>query len=512
MREFKKTVRVAIAGVTMLVSGCGGPAGADPNRAGTAGPDTLAVAIEAYIRRTMDWYGMPALSAAVVSRGEVVYAGSHGVVDVVAGEPVSDDHLYQLSSSSKLFSSTALMALVQDGSVELDGTVGDYLPGAPAAWRHVTVRQLLSHQSALPDIVRCDGSRGEAAHLACTVALADPGEAGDRFEYNQTNYFLVQKILERATGRSLPEFVVERLFAPLGIEGVRYEGSSEARFPGLVSSYYPDGEGGVEPREYDFPTYLYAAAGLNASLNALVAWVTAFQAGAIIERAVMEEMWTAPDFNDGRRSPYALGWDVRPHAPGHRSVGHEGGGLTTVRIFPADSLAVVVLVSGYASRFAPDEVAADIAGMVEPSLVDGFSGMVAQMREALQDGDAARAVDVFAQTAGEDELSAGRVERAFNRMAYELIHFRRFADAATLLEAGVGHLSESWILHDTLGEALLGAGDEEAAVAHYRRSLELNGDNDNAREVLESLGRLPSSTGAPTAVVGRSRPGGNRVG
>ncbi len=455
----------------------------------------LSSRVDAYIAGAMEWYGIPGLSIAVVSRGDVLHVASYGLADLESGIAATNATLYQLSSSAKIFSSTALMTLVENGLIELDAPVGQILPGTPAAWQHVTPRQLLAHISGLPDIVRCD-TLHEAEAVACALELGDPRPPGERFEYNQTNYYLVQKLIERATGTSLPDYVADRMFEPLGVTGAVYAGDSAEPLPGRARSYYPDGNGGWEEREYHFPVYLYAAAGLNASLDAVVAWVRAMQAGRILAAGTREVMWHPPALNDGSVPGYALGWDVGRHGAGHVSVGHSGGRLTTVRLFPRDSLAVVVLANGSAWSLNPDEIAEGLAALVVPEIQSPGSRLASDMREALTRATAAadsftatgtrEALDIYVRFLS-DPSPDPSVEGAMNELGYDLLERGLTAAAIEVLRLTAEAFPESWNAHDSLGEAYAESGNIELARAEYRRSLELNPDNDHAREVLRGL-------------------------
>ena len=451
-----------------------------------AGSRSLPAEVDVYVARAMDWYGIPALSVAIVSRGEVVHAASYGVADLPSGVPATNATLYQLSSTAKIFAASAFMTLVEDGLVALDAPVGTHLPEAPEAWRHVTVRQLLAHLSGLPDIVACDRlPEGEA--VECALKLGEPDPPGERFAYNQTNYYLVQKILERTTGSSLPDFVARRTFASLGITGALYAGESSETIPGRASSYYPDGDGGVQPREYSFPPYLFAAAGLNASLDAVVTWVRALEAGRLLRPETVAEMWREPTLNDGSVSSYALGWDLKTHAPGHRSAGHSGGRLTAVRIFMQDSLAVVVLANGSAMRIDPDAIAEELAALIVPEVQAPGDRLASEMRAALADSGIGAALELHARFASDPSRMDDSVEDAMNSLGYELLGRRQTGDAVDVLRVTAESFPDSWNAHDSLGEAYLAHGNVEAARAEYERSLELNPENENAWEVLRGL-------------------------
>ena len=91
----------------------------------------------------------PAASIAVVKDGTVVLAKGYGLSDVEKSIKATEQTVYQLASVTKPFTAMAILMLVEDGKLSLDGKITEILPGLPAAWAPVTVRHLLSHTSGI---------------------------------------------------------------------------------------------------------------------------------------------------------------------------------------------------------------------------------------------------------------------------------------------------------------------------------------------------------------------------
>jgi tetratricopeptide (TPR) repeat protein len=231
------------------------------------------------------------------------------------------------------------------------------------------------------------------------------------------------------------------------------------------------------------------------SLEAVVVWMRALEAGALLDPETMAEMWREPELADGHMSNYALGWDWRTHGAGHRSVGHSGGHLTTVRVFPQDSLAVVVLANGSAWSVDPDRIAEGLAALVVPEILSAGSRLAWEMRagfaavatEGRARTGAHEALDLYGRVAADPDRLDASVEREMNRLGYELLERGRTGDAVEVLRLTAAVFPDSWNAHDSLGEAYLADGNTELARMEYRRSLELNPENENAREVLRGL-------------------------
>ena len=102
-----------------------------------------------YIERILAEQGMPGMSIAVLSAGEILLAKSYGFASLEPRIPATTQTLYGLGSISKQFAATAVMMLVQDGDVRLDSPINRYVPNLPDSWSEVTVHHLLTHTSGI---------------------------------------------------------------------------------------------------------------------------------------------------------------------------------------------------------------------------------------------------------------------------------------------------------------------------------------------------------------------------
>jgi murein DD-endopeptidase MepM/ murein hydrolase activator NlpD len=182
-----------------------------------------------------------------------------------------------------------------------------------------------------------------------------------------------------------------------------------------------------------------------------------------------------------------MGWDLRTHAPGHRSAGHEGGGLATFRRFIEDDLTVIVLSNGTANRFNPDQIAEGIAGLVVPEIRSAAAHLTDRMKLAIIDQGIEEALRLYRDFIADRLPGDEPTEREMNSLGYDLLHLGRPEQAIEILKSNIERYPESSNAHDSLGEAFLEAGNRDRARTHYRRSLDLDSSNDNAIRVLETL-------------------------
>ncbi|MFD9488030.1 serine hydrolase domain-containing protein [Streptomyces sp. NPDC059991] len=184
------------------------------------------------LQRTLDQLvgaaGGPPGAIAVLKRGDRAEVYRAGVGDIESGRlPRPTDHM-RLASVSKAYSGAVALRLVDQGRLTLDTTIGGRLPGLPAAWCKVTLRQLLNHTSGLPDFTASDDFRrilGEDPHhvfdsrrlldFAAGEPLAFP--PGSRYQYSNSDNIAVALMAEAATGRRYEDLLKRLVYHPLGL-------------------------------------------------------------------------------------------------------------------------------------------------------------------------------------------------------------------------------------------------------------------------------------------------------
>jgi CubicO group peptidase (beta-lactamase class C family) len=333
--------------------------------------------------------GVPGITMAVVRDGKVFHKTIRGTADMATHAPVTSSTPFQLSSTTKLFSSTAVLRLVADGKVQLDDGIGSYLADLPPAWRSVTIRQLLSHTSGLPDITRTSGELDLVADdwaQALPIVADAPFQfqPGHGWSYTQTNYALLQRLVEQVSGSSFEAFLEAHLFQPLGMHDTFFPDARRS----CAANYERNKDGHVVPRPgLAFPAYVHAAGGLCASLDDLLAWSAALEAGKVIPRALLDEARAPAKLADGSLAriagpmSYGLGRAVDT-TPGHRWAGHSGGNSTAFRHYIDDRLTVVVLHNGASD---PDAIASAVAATMLQATTGGNAQ--ANLWDAAGDGD-----------------------------------------------------------------------------------------------------------------------------
>ncbi len=181
------------------------------------------------IAEEMPASGVPGMSYAVVTDGEITAVGAHGVVRGGGDEEVTADTPFLTGSISKSFTALAVMQLVEAGEIDLETDVGRYLDvlsGRPAG--AVTIRQLLSHTSGFSTL---QGNSGAAASRESSegrdvlarrverVAEVAPARGPDeRWEYSNVNYQVLGRLVEVVSGEEFQAYVGTHVLEPVGMD------------------------------------------------------------------------------------------------------------------------------------------------------------------------------------------------------------------------------------------------------------------------------------------------------
>jgi CubicO group peptidase (beta-lactamase class C family) len=307
----------------------------------------------ALLKARMTEQHIPALQVAVVVDGRVVMSEAYGIADIEQRIPASQQTLFPINSATKSLTGVAIMQLVEAGKVDLEAPISRYLDGLPETWRAIRIRQLLAHSSGLPNIVDEKGLIGggtDAQAWAKVQTLPMDGETGAAFAYNQTNYVLLGRLIEKMSGQPFERFLGERQFAPANMSHAQF-GDGYDIVPGRARVYIREraGRGAAADALYhwidDIPVSTRAGAGLYTTADELAGWIIALQSGRLLSKpASIARMWQPDTLNSGKPNIWAMGWPILGGTK-RRAIGGIGGGRSTFFIYPDDGVAVIVMTN-----------------------------------------------------------------------------------------------------------------------------------------------------------------------
>lgn len=369
----KNTFRSAILFITVLIIS------ADSRTffQTVASIDEKSNAVDLFAAEQMKQWHIPGLSLVIVRDGKIIKAQGYGLANVELNAAASPDTVYEIGSVTKQFTSTAIMLLVEENKIKLDAPIGDYLTDIPAAWKPITVRQLLNQTSGIKDYFTDDqpeffraahfpAAKEEILKPALTAPLSyAPGES---YNYSNTNHFLLGLIIEKASGKSYADFLRERIFEPLGMTATRIN-DHRITIKNRAAGYGFDWSRNVlQNADYVDATWAYAAGAMISTVNDLAKWDIALDSEKLVRNVSKKEMWTAGKLNSGAAHRYGFGWYV-DRINGHTNLSHGGdipGFATYYSRYPDDRLTVIMSMNQY---IYPKRISDKIAEMYLPELV-----------------------------------------------------------------------------------------------------------------------------------------------
>ncbi len=312
----------------------------------------------------------PGYAVGVVQRGETVFTGAWGAADLEHGVPITPASRFYLGSISKQFVAMAALMLAAEQGVDLAQPIGDTFPELSPPTAEATLYQLLTHTSGIRDFYALGGLAGHDAETVYTEHLALKMlarqqclnfPAGSDWLYSNSGYLLLALFVHRVSGQRLDEFARTRIFAPLGMDGARFQHDHAALVPNKAHGYQR--RAGAW-RTFDSMVDVVGGGGMYASVDDMLAWLRnldAPQVGAVELAAMRRPAILA---SSAEVALYGMGFQLGSLA-GRPTVAH-GGGLAGYRTqliwIPDERLSVVVL--GNSASATPGPLARKIASIV----------------------------------------------------------------------------------------------------------------------------------------------------
>jgi CubicO group peptidase (beta-lactamase class C family) len=326
--------------------------------------------VERFVNEQLAAWEVPGCAVAAVRGGQVELAGGWGLRDRAAGLPVTQDTLFAIGSTTKAFTATTIGALVDEGLLEWDRPLRDYVPDVrlhdPFASDRLTIVDLLSHRSGLPRhdftwVGQPDRSRAELVRSLRFLPLSR--DLRQDWQYCNLGYLVAGHVVEALSGVPWEDFVRARLFGPLGMRRTNLS-VAEMLADDDHSAAYTRLDGVIaEVPQRPFPAMAPAGA-INSSAADLARWLLAQLAGGQLDGVTVMSPATAKrqltphmlvpgseELPGLTQYAYGLGWMIGRYRE-HKIAMHSGGidGFQTqLIVLPDDGIGVAVLTNTSAS-------------------------------------------------------------------------------------------------------------------------------------------------------------------
>jgi CubicO group peptidase (beta-lactamase class C family) len=295
------------------------------------------------------------MGAVLVAQGDTILLDKgYGSANLEWNIPNTPETRFRIGSLTKQFAAAAILLLEERGKLKLDEPVKAYYPDAPASWDKITLFNLLTQTSGIPDYTDA-ADFGDTMKLQRTpqqliAAVRDKGldfAPGEKFAYSNTNYVLLSRVIEKAGGMPFPEFLQDNIFTPLAMKD---SGFDSAAIVERLASPYSRRNGAIVNATYIDPSVQVGGGAIISTTHDLLTWEKALLGGKLLSPTSLKKM-LAP-FRDARgpgapsKAGYGMGVYVGTNADGRREVAHTGssaGVVTMMAAYPDDNIVVILL-------------------------------------------------------------------------------------------------------------------------------------------------------------------------
>ncbi len=324
--------------------------------------------LDDYIHAEIQKWHVPGMAVAVVHDGEVIHQQGYGVCDIDHGQAVEPNTLFAIGSCTKAFTSMALALLVEDGLLDWDRPIRDYMPqfrlNDATASAQMTARDLVCHRSGLPrhDLMWYGSAKSRWELLERLQHLQPSYPLRYIFQYQNLMYMVAGCLIETITGETWEAFVQKRIFDVLGMNTSLFsvldaEKAAKVAWP---HEYKNEAIQRIPFRNIDA---IGPAGSIHSNLPEMLTWLklhmnqgiygdTQFVSEDKLKQMHQPHVTIAPqppmDFVEIQHSSYGLGWAQHLYR-GHVRVRHTGGidgFITDVSFMPQEKLGVIVFNNG----------------------------------------------------------------------------------------------------------------------------------------------------------------------
>jgi len=315
---------------------------------------------------------------------------AYGKADVEGNVPMTVGTMIPIGSVAKQFTAVAILQLRDQGKLSVDDDVTKWLPELNTGGSGITLRHLLAHTAGIAEL-------GEMQELRASQLMRNPMltrdsvykvitrypprfPAGTMEMYSNTGFWLLGRIVEKASGATYEEYLEKRILAPLGMSRSMYCDNSK-QVPNRANGYAI--RNGTSSRVPDIVhTGTYAAGAICSTAGDMITWLQALHGGKVLSPKSYAELIAPATLNDGTSLRYGMGTTVAEDSHGLRFLGHNGGGFgfsSEARWYPDAKLAVVILTNSEpdAITVATEGIAAAV--LPPPRAAGQFTGDPSQL-------------------------------------------------------------------------------------------------------------------------------------
>jgi CubicO group peptidase (beta-lactamase class C family) len=295
------------------------------------------------------------MGAVLVAQGDTILLDKgYGSANLEWNIPNTPETRFRIGSLTKQFAAAAILLLEERGKLKLDDLIKTYYPDAPAGWDKVTLFNLLTQTSGIPDYTDApdfgDMMKLQRTPQQLIATVRDKTldfAPGEKFAYSNSNYVLLSRVIEKAGGMPFPIFLQDNIFKPLTMKD---SGFDSAAITERLASPYSRRGGAIVNATYIDPSVQVGGGAIVSTTHDLLTWEKALLGGKLLSPASLKKMLTP--FREARgpgapsKAGYGMGVYVGTNPDRRREIaltGSSAGVVTMMAAYPDDNIVVILL-------------------------------------------------------------------------------------------------------------------------------------------------------------------------
>lgn len=424
----------------------------------------------------------------VTQNSKPIYKNAFGFADKNNNRMLNESSVFYLASVSKQFTAMAVMILKEQKKLSYNDKLSSYFPEFPNYADSVTIKQLMTHTSGIANHYRLGIYKKGLTNNDVKEVLVKQEQLdftqGDKYSYSNGGYVLLALIVEKVSGMPFHKFMEANIFKPLEMNNTLVYDESAPKIENRAVGYNQSGE------LDDYEIFTTGAGGIFSTIDDLHLWDQALYSEKLIPKTTLEEAFTRAKLNDGESINYGYGWGVS-EKNGRKVVQHSGG-LNGYRTFIKRNLYnksgyIILTNHGNASENsaiidALDDILDDKSYTLPKIPISN------KMAKMLKSNDVTSVMKNIRKMFDSEPDKFEENESGINGLGFSYLGKQDFEKALAVFKFNIDYNPSSSNVYDSFGEALLASGDSLQSIINYKKSLELNGNNTNAIDVLKGLG------------------------
>jgi len=314
--------------------------------------DKVDLAIKELIKK----HKIVGLQLSVIKDNAIVKTSHYGFANIQDSIAVNRETVFSLNSITKAFTGVAIMQLVENGKLNLGEPISNYLDNLPITWQKITVEQLATHKSGLPDVWDSQGNMlSEDGNILFEKVKELPiaFEPGKNVRICLTNYMLLGMLIEKISGQSFEKFITENQFKKAGMKNAMKAGIGD--FYNIINHSarpYTYFRNNVLTNVYQpMPSNLLPAGGIYATAAEMAQWIIALQTNQLINAENLKILLKPIELENGKqyeenglldRSSIGFSLSSRVENP---IIALMGGSRNALFIYPKKNISIVILTN-----------------------------------------------------------------------------------------------------------------------------------------------------------------------